>query len=333
MKNNPIIQLTNLTKHYSKKKAVDRLNLEIYPGEIFGLLGPNGAGKTTSILMMLGLTEPTSGTAYVCGYDATRNPLAVKKVVGYLPDNVGFYTDMTALENLVFIAQLNGMESSQAEQNAIELLSTVGLTEAMHKKTGTFSRGMKQRLGLAEVLIKKPQVVILDEPTLGIDPSGVQEFLRLIQTLSREQNLTVLMSSHHLHQVQQVCDRVGIFVDGKMIVEGPIETLAKQLQQQDGAKTTIALSNAQGQHPHFDEIIKNIPGYRTSHWENNTIHIETDNNRTATIVRALVYAGAEISSVQGSTYTLDDIYVKYFDQTKFLSLKNEPQHKTVQKAG
>lgn len=169
----PIIQLTGLTKNYGKTKAVDHLNLNIYKGEVFGLLGPNGAGKTTTILMMLGLTEPTTGTAYVCGHNATRNPIAVKRKVGYLPDNVGFYPEMTALENLTFIAELNGLQKSKARSGAQDILNQVGLGQDIHKKTGAFSRGMKQRLGLAEVLIKNPEVAILDEPTLGIHPVGL----------------------------------------------------------------------------------------------------------------------------------------------------------------
>src|SRR5690606_10026796 len=197
----PIIALTNLTKRYGKLVAVDKLNLTIHKGEIFGLLGPNGAGKTTSILMMLGLTEPCEGTAYVCGYNATRQPIDVKKKVGYLPDSVGFYDNLSGLDNLVFIGKINGLAEKEARETAVRLLETVGLTQDMHKKTGAYSRGMKQRLGLADVLIKNPEVIILDEPTLGIDPSGVQAFLTLIKQLSHQQGLTVLLSSHHLHHV------------------------------------------------------------------------------------------------------------------------------------
>lgn len=311
--NNPIIQLTDLTKCYGTKKAVDKLNLHINAGEIFGLLGPNGAGKTTSILMMLGLTEPTGGTALVCGHDATRNPLAVKKLVGYLPDNVGFYADMTALENLKFIAQLNGLTELEAEQDAKRLLEVVGLSAAAHNKTSTFSRGMKQRLGLAEVLIKKPQVVILDEPTLGIDPSGVNEFLELIQKLSREQHLTVLMSSHHLHQVQRVCDRVGIFVDGKMIVEGHIESLAQKLQINEGFRTTmqvVGISNPQK----LKEALEEIDGFTSLFLEGEALIILATKDITAEAVRRLVYAEASIVEVRRDGYSLDDIYNKYFEQ-------------------
>jgi len=230
----PVIQLKNLSKTYGDFTAVDRLNLNIYPGEIYGLLGPNGAGKTTTILMMLGLTEPASGEALVCGLDATRNPMQVKRKVGYMPDDVGFYEDRSALDNLVYTARLNRIPEAEARSRALLLLERVGLAEVAHKRTGTFSRGMRQRLGLADVLIKNPQVIILDEPTLGIDPEGVRELLALIRDLSRNEGITVLLSSHHLHQVQQICDRVGLFVQGRLIASGDIDTLSRQL---DGAPT------------------------------------------------------------------------------------------------
>lgn len=197
--------------------AVDNLNLTVYKGEVFGFLGPNGAGKSTTILMMLGLTEPTSGTVNVCGINATRNPIEVKRKVGYLPEDVGFYEQMTGTENLCYTAQLNGMSRSEAEANALRLMEHVGLAEQLKKKTGKYSKGMRQRLGLADVLIKNPEVVILDEPTSGIDPAGVRDFISLIHRLSRESGLTVLFSSHHLEQVQQICDRVGLFNEGKLL--------------------------------------------------------------------------------------------------------------------
>ncbi|MNG75472.1 putative ABC transporter ATP-binding protein YxlF [compost metagenome] len=311
----PIIQLTGLTKNYGKITAVDKLDLHIYPGEIFGLLGPNGAGKTTSILMMLGLTEPTAGTAYVCGYDATRNPIAVKRKVGYLPDNVGFYPDMTALENLCFVAELNGLTKSYAQASAKDMLHVVGLEREMHKKTGAFSRGMKQRLGLAEVLIKAPEVAILDEPTLGIDPKGVDEFLELIKQLSREHSLTVLLSSHHLHQVQRVCDRVGIFVGGKLLIEGSIESLAHNLQQQQGVSTVITLEQPSIDRAAIEQALNVLPGIRKLVIAGQSIELITDSNTTAAAVRILVNIGADIVSVSRNDYQLDDIYNTFFENS------------------
>src|SRR5690606_372293 len=155
-----VIEISSLTKRYGDYTAVDNLNLSIARGEIFGLLGPNGAGKSTTILMMLGLTEPTSGSVTVCGVDATRSPIEVKRKVGYLPEDVGFYDDYSGLENLLYTAQLNGMTWEAAEQRARHLLRRVGLADEADKKAGKYSRGMRQRLGLADVLIKSPEVII-----------------------------------------------------------------------------------------------------------------------------------------------------------------------------
>lgn len=222
-----IIELIDLTKKYGDFTAVDQVNLSIGKGEIFGLLGPNGAGKSTTILMMLGLTEPTSGRVTVCGINSTIHPVDVKRKVGYLPEDVGFYDDMTGLENLVYTAEINGFSRKEAKENAQRLLDRVGLGNEVAKKTGKYSRGMRQRLGLADVLIKKPEVIILDEPTSGIDPSGVRDFMDLIHRLSKEEGLTVLFSSHHLNQVQQVCDRVGLFKKGKLLADIALNDLHK----------------------------------------------------------------------------------------------------------
>jgi len=224
-----VIELTDLTRVYGTHTAVDHLTLSIRKGEVFALLGPNGAGKTTTILMILGLTDPSSGSVNVCGINSTTNPIEVKKKIGYLPENVGFYEDMTGLQNLVFTGRLNGLSATEASEKAEMLLERVGLSAAAGKKTGKYSRGMLQRLGLADVLIKDPEVIILDEPTLGIDPLGVRELLDLIIKMSREQGITVLFCSHNLHQVQKVCDRAGIFVNGRLLAEGDIRSLAEKL--------------------------------------------------------------------------------------------------------
>lgn len=226
-----IIQTSHLTKRYGAKIAVNDLNLSIRKGEVFGLLGPNGAGKTTTILMLLGLTEPTAGRVTIAGCDCTRNPLEVKSIVGYLPDNVGFYTDMTGRQNLRFTGRLNGLGGQELEDRIDALLERVGMTEAADKKTGTYSKGMRQRLGIADVLIKDPQVIIMDEPTLGIDPEGMRELLNIIRDLSVKDGRTVLISSHQLQQIQQVCDRVGIYVEGTLVACGTLAELEAHIQK------------------------------------------------------------------------------------------------------
>jgi ABC-2 type transport system ATP-binding protein len=231
--NAPIIT-RSLTKAYGDLVAVDHLDLELRRGEIFGLLGQNGAGKTTTILMLLGLTEPTAGGARVVGLDPARRPLEVKRHVGYLPDNVGFYDGMTGRENLRYTARLNGLSGSDAEARIGEVLDQVGMTSRADSRTETYSRGMLQRLGIADALVKGPSVLILDEPTTAIDPIGVIEILDMLRSLVRDRGLAVLLSSHLLAQVQSVCDRVGIFAAGKLIGVGTVPELARQFGDQGG---------------------------------------------------------------------------------------------------
>lgn len=236
MKGQIIVETEDLTKKYGSRTAVDHLNIKIEEGEVFGFLGPNGAGKTTTLLMFLGLTEPTSGKAKVIGFDPTREPFKVKEKVGYLPENVGFYDDMDARQNLRYIAKLNRISGEVSEKRIDYWLEIVGLSEESTKKVGTFSKGMRQRLGIAEVLIKEPKLVFLDEPTIGLDPDGTNRMLDLIHSLSREKNITLFLSSHLLDQVQRICDRVGIMINGNLVAIGPIEELAKKklgLDQQD----------------------------------------------------------------------------------------------------
>jgi ABC-2 type transport system ATP-binding protein len=222
-----IIETEGLTKRYDSYTAVDSLTLQIREGEVFGFLGPNGAGKTTTLLMFLGLTEPTSGKVRISGLDPAREPLRVKEKVGYLPENVGFYDDMDARQNLRYVARLNRIPDDVSAKRIDELLKLVGLFEEAGKKVGTYSKGMRQRLGIAEVLVKEPRIVFLDEPTIGLDPDGTNRMLDLIHSLSREKNITVFLSSHLLEQVQKICDRVGIMIKGSLVAVGPIEELAK----------------------------------------------------------------------------------------------------------
>jgi ABC-2 type transport system ATP-binding protein len=222
----PLIRTRRLTKRYGDLTAVDHLDLEVRPGEIFGLLGQNGAGKTTTILMLLGLTEPTGGEARVAGLDPARHPREVQRRVGYLPDAVGFYGGMTGRQNLRYTARLNGLRGVEAESAIAEVLEQVGLADRADDPVETYSRGMRQRLGIADALVKTPDILILDEPTTAIDPLGVVEILELMRTLVNERGLAILLSSHLLTQVQSVCDRIGIFASGRLIGEGTVARLA-----------------------------------------------------------------------------------------------------------
>ena len=221
-----IIETEGLTKKYGDFVAVDHLAFSVMKGEIFGFLGPNGAGKTTTILMLLGLSEPTEGWARVLGMDPLKEPLKIKRMTGYLQENMGFYRDLNAIQMLEFIAELNGIVDDLKNQRVENALKSVGLLERAKKKIETYSRGMRQRLGIAEILLKEPKLAFLDEPTLGLDPDATNRMLELIESLSKEKMMTVILSTHLLDQAQRICDRFGIMISGKMIARGTIEELA-----------------------------------------------------------------------------------------------------------
>jgi ABC-2 type transport system ATP-binding protein len=223
-----VIEAKGLTKVYGTTPAVDHISFNVGRGEIFGLLGPNGAGKTTSILMMLGLTEISEGEVRVLGFNPAREPLSVKRRVGYLPDTVGFYDNLTAADNLRYTARLIGFRSVEREKRIAAALERVGLGEFADKRVGTFSRGMRQRLGLAEILMKGAQIAILDEPTSGLDPHATSELLGIIRGFKNE-GVSVLLSSHLLERVQSVCDRVALFSSGRIALMGSVPDLGREV--------------------------------------------------------------------------------------------------------
>lgn len=314
------IEIKGLTKKYGGHKAVDNLNLTIAKGEIFGLLGPNGAGKSTTILMILGLSEVDSGRVKVCGIDSSRYPLEVKRKVGYLPEDVGFYNDYSGLQNLLYIARLNDIPEEGAKKAALDILAEVGLDDVMHNKVASYSRGMRQRLGLADVLIKNPEVIILDEPTLGLDPEGVKKFLQLIVRLSRKKGITVLFSSHHLHQIQQVCDRVGIFVKGKMLAEGKISSLAQQLFSKnaftlEGSVSTVGQEdNSSLSLKELVQKMNSIPEVVHIGMKDSRFVVESHKDVSAELSRMVVQSGYGLNFLIKKEYGLDDIYHQYFQE-------------------
>lgn len=307
------IELTGLTKKYGSFTAVDDLNLSIKKGEVFGLLGPNGAGKSTTILMILGLTDPTRGHVRVCGIDPTAKPIHVKRLVGYLPEDIGFYDDRTGFDNLMYTARLNSIPEVEAHKRIENLLRRVGLSNEADKKTGLYSRGMRQRLGLADVLIKNPEIIILDEPTLGIDPKGVREFLNLILELSKEDGLTVLFSSHHLHQVQQVCDRVGLFVKGRLLAEGNVQSLAQKLFTRSPYVIEAGVSGNGTTAPEIATLLKPLNGIEEIAIKDDYYEISCAEDLTATIAKVLVENGLSLTRLSRKEYGLDDIYYRYFE--------------------
>lgn len=303
-----IISMVDLTKKYGDITAVDQLNLTVNSGEIFGFLGPNGAGKTTTILMLMGLTEPTSGSLQVGGFDPMRDALDVKRIVGYMPDNIGFYDDMTGRENLRYTARLNHIAGQEAEVKIQNLLEKVGLAEAADRKVKEYSRGMRQRLGIADVLLKDPKIIILDEPTLGLDPEGAEELLDIIRDLGQREGKTILISSHLLYQIQSICDRVGIFVKGKLIAEGKIKDLAAQLS--DGGQVIEIRAEPVEQ---LADAVMSVAGVNFAERHGDTVIVKGDGENLAPrIVTELTARHMAVYHLNVRGYNLDDIYRQYF---------------------
>ena len=306
-----IIETTDLTKAYGDFIAVDKLNLHIDKGEVFGFLGPNGAGKTTTILMLLGLTEPTSGIARISGYDPTREPVNVKRIVGYLPEKVGFYEDLTARQNLEYTAELNNLPRENSSKSIDELLDMVGLSEVVEQKVGKFSHGMKQRLGIADVMVKDPKIAFFDEPTSGIDPKGIEQVLDLITRMA-EKKVTIILSSHQLHQVQRVCTRVGILSKGHLVADGSVDHLGRDVIS--GGKYRIEVQVPQ----HTSELvnsIKNIKGVSTVESSGDLLLISCDEDLRPQIAKTVVNSDSLLVQMKIEEYGLEEIYMKYFHES------------------
>jgi ABC-2 type transport system ATP-binding protein len=305
-----VVETQDLTKRYDGTTVVDRLNLHVAENEVFGLLGPNGAGKTTTILMLLGLTEPASGSARIFGFNSTREPLKVKRLTGYLPERLGFYDGLTARQNLRFIAWLNNMTDDEANPQIDQVLGAVGLTEVADTAVGKFSRGMKQRLGVADVLVKKPKLAILDEPTAGLDPKGINQILDLVAGLPK-MGTTVIMCSHRLYEVQRICNSIAILAKGKLVVEGALDALGRQALAEGRYKIEVETDGAS---PQLVEIIAKISGVRNVEVEGNLLHVTTDSDLRAAISKVVVDSGAALIQMKVQEFSLDDIYKKYFKE-------------------
>jgi ABC-2 type transport system ATP-binding protein len=303
-----VVETQSLTKRYHDKLAVNALNLTVQEGEIFGFLGPNGAGKTTTILMLLGLTEPTSGRVSVCGFDPTHEPLEVKRRVGYLPENPGFYEDISARENLLYMARLNRIEEDEAHRRTVEVLEQVELSDDGRRLVREFSRGMKQRLGIAEVLVKNPQAVILDEPTLGIDPDGAIRILELIKGLNQSRNLTVMLSSHQLQQVQEICSRVGIIVKGRLIVQGQMDELGRAILKERQWNFLLETAGADS----LEGDLRAIAGVDEIEKRSHGLFLRCTRDVRPEVISLLARKNIPLLQLRSEDPTLEEIYLKYF---------------------
>jgi len=303
--NDIVVSASGLKKRYGAVAAVDGIDLAIRRGEIFGLLGPNGAGKTTTILMLLGLTEVTEGTIDIGGFDPMRDPLEVKRRVGYLPDSVGFYDNLTARQNLGYTARLAGFSRAEADRRIAEALARVGLGAVADHRVGTYSRGMRQRLGLAEVLMKGAEVAILDEPTSGLDPEATFELLDMIRGMKHD-GTAVLISSHLLDRVQAVCDRVALFNEGHIVLEGTVPELAQRVL----GGGYIYEVEARGE---IERVLAAVPGAQKVTREGRGFRVLAERDIRAELARAVVSSGAALLRLGDLEPSLDTVYRHYFE--------------------
>lgn len=310
-----VIEARGLLKLYGSQRAVDAIDLDIHRGEIFGLLGPNGAGKTTTILMMLGLTEVSGGTVEVLGFNPVREPLEVKRRVGYLPDSVGFYDHMTARENLLYTARLLAIPRAQTGRRIMEALESVQLADVADKRVATFSRGMRQRLGIAEIVMKQAEVAILDEPTSGLDPHATFELLEMIRGLKKT-GVAVLLSSHLLDRVQSVCDRVALFNKGKIALMGTVVQLANQvlgaghpfLVEAEGTDIAAALRGIEG----VQTVVAEGPQVSGG----GAWRVMADRDVRAAAAQRIVSAGGSLTRLADLQPSLEEVYTRYFQEAR-----------------
>jgi ABC-2 type transport system ATP-binding protein len=308
-----VIKAEGLTKRYGATLAVDHIDIVVNAGEIVGILGPNGSGKTTTILMLLGLTEPTGGHAEVAGFDPLRSPLEVKRRVGYLPDQVGFYDGLSARDNLAYTGRLMGLSRHEIDERFTAALDRVGLGDVGLARVATFSQGMRQRLGLAEILMKRPSVAILDEPTTALDPHSTQEFLDMIRRLKSD-GTAVLLSSHHLDQVQSVCDRVALFNRGRIVLSGSVTELAGRVL--GGGYVIDVEVRGIG----ISERLAAMPGIVRvqplgSGSDSHRYRVDCQSDLRAEIARQLA-AEIDLIGIHFAAPSLNEVYTRYFEEAR-----------------
>jgi len=290
-----LIEIKNLTKMYGNFKALDGLSLTVEENEVFGYLGPNGAGKTTTINLMMGMLQPTSGSIRIANIDVERDPLKVKKICGYLPENVGFYDHLTARQNLLYFSEFYGFGRQEALKIIDDLLELVGIPDAADRKVGEFSKGMKQRLGLAQALLNDPKIVFLDEPTSGLDPQGAADFREIIRRLKKE-GKTIFFSSHILSEVKEVCETVGIINKGKLVAKGRIEEFNKSF--------TIVVETE----PAADASV--LEAFGEVKVKDSRIIVEAEKDCRVEISRALFDKGYLIKELHLMEPSLEEIYMR-----------------------
>jgi ABC-2 type transport system ATP-binding protein len=302
-----VIQTDKLTKKYDKATVVNGLDLRVGAGEIFGFLGPNGAGKTTTMKMLLGLIQPTNGSGKVAGYDIIRQVLDVRRSCGVLPDPAGFYDNLNARQNLKFYASLYNLSGDDLKHKVEATLDLVGLKDAKDKKIGKFSKGMKQRFGVAQAIVHDPKVLMFDEPTAGIDPQGAEDFRNLMREM-KAKGKTIFLTSHVMPEVEAICDRIGIIVNGEMKICGDVDELVDQYSRRQGYQLKLRVKD-------IDEgvvrnSLKNIGGISAIAKNNGLYLINAREDVSEDVSRAIAREKGVVTGLESYRPTLNEIFLE-----------------------
>jgi ABC-2 type transport system ATP-binding protein len=309
--NHSIVETFDLTKKYGEFTAVNELEMEVEKGEIFGFLGPNGAGKTTTVLMLMGLSVPTSGTARVAGFDIVEQSREVRRAASILPEYSSMYGDLTAFDNLDYIGKLNDMPKEEREDRIHEILETVGMLDWLDAKYESFSRGMKQRIGIASTMMKNPEIIFLDEPTLGLDPVGTREIRELILDLKNNEGLTILLTSHLLNEVKMTCDRIGILNKGKLVLMETMSNLNNIMTGEEDRRVEFKLTDLS---PNLVKEIESIEGVKQVVQKNGKLYVYGSVESDIDVSRTIFENGSIILMMKPKEYTLEEIFMRYYEE-------------------
>lgn len=308
----PSISTSNLSKVYGRFKAVDSLTMNVESGDIFGFLGPNGSGKTTTIRMLCGLVLPSSGNAKIAGFDIIKDSIEIRKIIGLFPESSGFYNWMNAEEYLNYFAALYKTEIQIAKRRTKDLLEKVGLADKSHVPIGYYSRGMKQRLGLARTLINDPKIIFLDEPTLGLDPKGQQDIQKILFDLNHDKGITIFLSSHALNEVSALCKNIAILNRGRLVAQGTISELRKRVEGSKGLLVTVLNSNG------AQEALSHLPFQVDVKTDGKLIHViipETFESINE-LVDSFEKNGLQIHEIIRREINLEEIFIKLTADTR-----------------
>lgn len=300
------IKVSNLTKKYNNFKAVDDVSFNVKSGEIFGFLGPNGAGKTTTIKSILGLIHANSGEIKINGFDIKKRGKEAKKYIGYLPEKVAFYDNLTALQNLHFYAEMKNISKEECEP----LIEEFGLIDSISKKVGNFSKGMTQRLGMARAVLGNPPILILDEPTGGLDPRGVVLIREKIREV-RDKGTTIFVSSHILSEIQEICDRVGIINNGMLVAKDTVSELSEKMSIKP--KITVELEKISDK---VTEAVKKVDGVDKVEIIGRSIEVVCDSKTRGKVILAIATAGGNIINLYTKEPSLEEVFMRFTEGKK-----------------